>query len=364
MGQISPRVFECAVMHTPMILYRGRYSGIIDPETHYIPLEKDFSNIDDVLRRLDDLSGLAALAHRTFDHLVGSGKFGYRAYANFLQDLLTRKMAEKGRDAAARPTTAARPVYLNHVRREEPTPLPLGRNRYDFLVRYDDVCRLEREVNGLVSEFDRIVSAHRAELDRIARTLDDFLEHATGETRRVVSTCRAALRRQAGEFETAVAEFKAAQGAMSAAWAKLCAEHFSGKTLEIATTWSDDFSGRPSRFLKTQTARIARQIRHLNSLAFAAANTGNGVFINRHVVFAALPYFTAEQKRAALHHWFAFVSHLARLTAASLFSTWVARPVRRLVLGFSALVPTNAKLLILRIPVVGRMARYIRLRLT
>ena len=38
-GQISPRVFECAMMMTPMILFRGRYSHAIQADVHYIPLE-------------------------------------------------------------------------------------------------------------------------------------------------------------------------------------------------------------------------------------------------------------------------------------------------------------------------------------
>src|SRR5262249_48295363 len=39
MGQISPRVFEAAVMRTPMILFSGRYSGLIEPDEHYIELK-------------------------------------------------------------------------------------------------------------------------------------------------------------------------------------------------------------------------------------------------------------------------------------------------------------------------------------
>src|SRR5262245_24722967 len=33
-GQISPRVFECAMMMTPMILFRGRYSHAIQTDVH------------------------------------------------------------------------------------------------------------------------------------------------------------------------------------------------------------------------------------------------------------------------------------------------------------------------------------------
>jgi hypothetical protein len=80
MGQISPRVFECALMRTPMLLFRGHYSGAIQPDEHYIALEKDFSNIDEVLARLEDLPALKAMTERAYDHLVGSGRFSYRAF--------------------------------------------------------------------------------------------------------------------------------------------------------------------------------------------------------------------------------------------------------------------------------------------
>jgi len=59
MGQISPRVFECALMRTPMVLFRGRYSDAIAPDEHYISLEKDFSNVELVEISGYDLSGVA-----------------------------------------------------------------------------------------------------------------------------------------------------------------------------------------------------------------------------------------------------------------------------------------------------------------
>ncbi len=78
MGQISPRVFECALMRTPMVLLRGRYSDALVADEHYIPLEKDYSNARAVLERLDDFEALEAMSQRTYEHLVASGKFGYR----------------------------------------------------------------------------------------------------------------------------------------------------------------------------------------------------------------------------------------------------------------------------------------------
>jgi hypothetical protein len=83
-GQISPRVFECAMMRTPMILFRGRYSDAIEAGVHYIPLEKDFSNAGEILSRLHDLDYLQGFADRAYDHLVASGNYGYRTLADLI----------------------------------------------------------------------------------------------------------------------------------------------------------------------------------------------------------------------------------------------------------------------------------------
>jgi hypothetical protein len=96
MGQISPRVFEAAALRTPMILFTGRYSGLIEPDEHYIELKKDFSNIDSVLSRLDDLEALEAMADRAYDRLVVSGEFSYRQFVELIDRTILRKAGELG----------------------------------------------------------------------------------------------------------------------------------------------------------------------------------------------------------------------------------------------------------------------------
>jgi hypothetical protein len=90
-GQISPRVFECATMMTPMILFRGRYSNAIQADVHYIPLEKDFSNAEAILARLDDLEYLQGFADRAYRQLVQSGDYGYRTLARLIEDTIERQ---------------------------------------------------------------------------------------------------------------------------------------------------------------------------------------------------------------------------------------------------------------------------------
>lgn len=54
LNQISPRSFEAAALGTLMVLYPGDYSGILKPGRHYVPLEKDHSNMAEVAHAIQD----------------------------------------------------------------------------------------------------------------------------------------------------------------------------------------------------------------------------------------------------------------------------------------------------------------------
>jgi hypothetical protein len=74
----SPRLFEAAALRTAMVLFRGRYSGVVEPGTHYLPLEKDFSNMAEVARQLRDTALLEELVGRAYDDLIASGRYSLR----------------------------------------------------------------------------------------------------------------------------------------------------------------------------------------------------------------------------------------------------------------------------------------------
>jgi hypothetical protein len=95
MGQISPRVFEAAALRTPMILLTGRYSGLIQPGEHYVELRKDFSNVEDVLRQIEDVPALRAMAERAHQHLIASGAYGYRRFIELVDSVVERKLSKR-----------------------------------------------------------------------------------------------------------------------------------------------------------------------------------------------------------------------------------------------------------------------------
>ena len=63
-----------------MILYPGNYSGILKPGVHYLSLEKDFSNIDEVRRAIKDTDFLERIANNARSELIESGKYSFESF--------------------------------------------------------------------------------------------------------------------------------------------------------------------------------------------------------------------------------------------------------------------------------------------
>lgn len=80
MNQISPRILEAISTKTALILFEGEYSGIIKPWEHYIPLSKNFSNVQEVFSAITDTNRLEALTRRAYDEVIASGKHHFRNY--------------------------------------------------------------------------------------------------------------------------------------------------------------------------------------------------------------------------------------------------------------------------------------------
>lgn len=165
MGQISPRVFECAMMRTPMVLFTGRYSDAIVPDKHYIALNKDFSNFDDVLARLNDLPELEAMAHRAFDHLVETGRFTYRAFYTRIAEAIERKLAQKSWTGTETAICVPAEVLDRDGRiLETPTPWPMG--AVELRIRYDveEAIVYRQEFDKLIAEFSRVRSIFESDI--------------------------------------------------------------------------------------------------------------------------------------------------------------------------------------------------------
>lgn len=81
---ISPRHLEACATRTCQILIEGDYNGILKPNKDYIPLNRDFSNLDAVLKMVqrDDLR--ERIVEHAWQNIVASGRFGYDRFVNDL----------------------------------------------------------------------------------------------------------------------------------------------------------------------------------------------------------------------------------------------------------------------------------------
>jgi hypothetical protein len=66
---LSGRVVEAAATKTVQLLLEGDYGGLFLPDVHYIPVRKDFANLDEALGRLRDDAACAEIAENAY-HLV------------------------------------------------------------------------------------------------------------------------------------------------------------------------------------------------------------------------------------------------------------------------------------------------------
>src|SRR5262249_37484899 len=94
---ISPRVFEAAMAGCCPILMRGRFSELIKPEEHYIPVAPDFRDIAMVVERLRDHDEAERIAARAEEALLGNPALRYSrwvadAMASFRQGLEGRRI--------------------------------------------------------------------------------------------------------------------------------------------------------------------------------------------------------------------------------------------------------------------------------
>ena len=93
----SPRHFEAAAFRVCQILFEGRYSGVMEPGVHYIPLRKDFSNLDEVLATFRDPDARRGIAENARRDLIDSGRWSYE---RFVRSVFDEVLDEAGLESA------------------------------------------------------------------------------------------------------------------------------------------------------------------------------------------------------------------------------------------------------------------------
>jgi hypothetical protein len=117
---VSPRHFEAVITGTAQILVEGRYDGIFEADRHYLPLRRDFSNLDEVLERSKDVDLLQDLADRAYEEIYVSGRYSYRQFAARLEGVVQSAeprpapRALAARRAAVDAAVRAQTAFENH----------------------------------------------------------------------------------------------------------------------------------------------------------------------------------------------------------------------------------------------------------
>jgi hypothetical protein len=119
---ISPRHFEAAALRVCQVLFEGRYSGAMQPMEHYIPLAKDYSNIDRVLELIQDPVVRRELTENAYRDLIASGEWSYGRLLDSLDETLADEAGLRGppspADAAAVDAALAKGFRLRQLRRQ------------------------------------------------------------------------------------------------------------------------------------------------------------------------------------------------------------------------------------------------------
>jgi hypothetical protein len=94
-AQISPRVFEAIALRTLVIAYPGRYSGVIQPWRHYIPLDKDHGNMAQVAAALRDVEQVAEIITNAYAEVALNPANGYAAMIERFDVLIAGLAAQR-----------------------------------------------------------------------------------------------------------------------------------------------------------------------------------------------------------------------------------------------------------------------------
>jgi hypothetical protein len=81
---LSPRHLEACATRTCQILIEGAYNGVLAAGRHYIPLRRDFSNLDDVLTIVNRDDQRQQIVETAYRDIVESGRYTYRRFAEFV----------------------------------------------------------------------------------------------------------------------------------------------------------------------------------------------------------------------------------------------------------------------------------------
>jgi hypothetical protein len=95
-NQISPRHFEAAATRTLQFLYRGEYSGIFSPYKHYIPVDKNISNFNELVSILKDEKTRHEITQCAYEEIILNKNFWIENFAKSFDQEIIGALSKKG----------------------------------------------------------------------------------------------------------------------------------------------------------------------------------------------------------------------------------------------------------------------------
>ena len=170
---MSPRHLEAAATRSLQILYEGRYSGVLIPDRHFVPLRRDLANLAEVLDFLRDDRRIAEMVDCSYEEIVRNPRLQYAAFVEQFDAAVDRALARKGRPVptlSGASAAAGRPralVLAGH----EPTLDPRIEWMAEGLARDFEVCELgvhPLALNTRLPDFELLREGWvRARVDRL-----------------------------------------------------------------------------------------------------------------------------------------------------------------------------------------------------
>lgn len=169
---ISPRCFEAAALRTLMIMYEGSYSGVLNAGEHYVKLERDHSNMEEVVAILKDHGRAQEIISHTYQDVACSGKWSLKSFIRHFDDVLSEEIKKKNNEIQA----CTRDLMSEKTKNEKKLKahkLNQYRRRKDIIVRrlYEIISRFEKQsANALPTSISKMLVKTR-------KRISVFLSH-------------------------------------------------------------------------------------------------------------------------------------------------------------------------------------------
>lgn len=160
---ITPKFFEAIAAKTVLVLYPGKYSNVLIPDRHFIPLERDGSNMADVVAKLKDNRYLQAMADRTYEEVLPKAELGARFYVNQIDRVLSALVNHTSTSKLLRMSIAGR-AFQNKLQQQ-------------LIATQEQLASCQQQHLSTQNE----LQTHKSQLDSTRKSLDDLHRKVSSE---------------------------------------------------------------------------------------------------------------------------------------------------------------------------------------